>query len=224
MDHGWAAYLTLWSAEGNLTANGTPKINMNDPNLQSLYEALTQALDQPSAEFIVAYRLGGRGRANGSGHLDTSTLAGASSGFGGSNSGAPSGSGGGVQIRTLLDLVGATATLVPRTSSSTAGGAAGTGTAGGPGGPQGGNTVTVKNPFTADSGSMSTYLPKLFVNCSTTANTSTPGRININQALANRPALHSQHDARSGRSNHLSADARPCRGNRRRSLSGMAPN
>jgi len=40
----------------------------------------------------------------------------------------------------------------------------------------------VKNPFSPDSGTMSSTLPKLFANCTTTSNTLTPGRININQA------------------------------------------
>jgi hypothetical protein len=46
----------------------------------------------------------------------------------------------------------------------------------------GSQTITLKNPFAPDSGSMSTVLPKLFANCTTSANTSTAGKININQA------------------------------------------
>ncbi len=42
--------------------------------------------------------------------------------------------------------------------------------------------ITVKNPFAADSGSMATELPKLFANCTTSANNSVGGKININQA------------------------------------------
>ena len=40
MDHGWAAYLTLWSAESTLKSDGTPKINLNQPDLQTLYTAV----------------------------------------------------------------------------------------------------------------------------------------------------------------------------------------
>jgi type II secretory pathway component PulK/DNA uptake protein ComE-like DNA-binding protein len=73
MDHGWAQYLTLWSAESVFKSDGTEKINLNESDLSSLYEDLTSALDQESADFIVAYRLGG-GTLDASNHIDTSTL------------------------------------------------------------------------------------------------------------------------------------------------------
>ena len=41
MDHGWAAYLTLWSAQSTLKSDGTPKINLNQPDMQTLYTQLT---------------------------------------------------------------------------------------------------------------------------------------------------------------------------------------
>ena len=56
MNCGWAAYLTLYSAESNLQSDGTPKINLNQDDLQKLHDALAQALDGPSADFICAYR------------------------------------------------------------------------------------------------------------------------------------------------------------------------
>jgi type II secretory pathway component PulK len=59
MNCGWAAYLTLYSAESNLQSDGTPKINLNQDNLQTLHDALSAALDGPSADFICAYRLYG---------------------------------------------------------------------------------------------------------------------------------------------------------------------
>ncbi len=144
MDHGWAAYLTLWSAESNLKADGTPKINLNQSDLKKLYDDLTPILDQSSAEYIVAYRLGG-GTADG-GHLDTSKLGKASKTLG-----------------SILDLVGASAIQLKQ--------------------PPGGSGPTrLKNPFTSDTAAMSTYLPKLFDNCTTDSGKSTAGRININQA------------------------------------------
>ena len=97
MDHGWAAYLTLWSAEDHLKSDGTQKINLNDPDLKSLYDTLADALDEESAEFIVAYRLGGQGQADASGHLDVTKLSDSSSG--------------GVQINSLLDLAAGSATF-----------------------------------------------------------------------------------------------------------------
>jgi len=96
MDHGWAAYLTLWSAESNLNADGAPKINLNQSDLKKLYDDLTPVLDQPSAEFIVAYRLNNSGQADGSGHLDMSKLGKASK-----------------NLASMLDLVGTRVQLAP---------------------------------------------------------------------------------------------------------------
>ena len=48
MDHGWAAYLTLWSAESTLKSDGTPKINLNQKDMSALYTQLAAVLDQPS--------------------------------------------------------------------------------------------------------------------------------------------------------------------------------
>ena len=59
MDHGWAAYLTLWSAESNLKSDGTAKINLNGSDLQKLYNDLKGILDDQQAKFIVAYRAHG---------------------------------------------------------------------------------------------------------------------------------------------------------------------
>ena len=72
MDHGWAAYLTLWSAESTLKADGTPKINLNQSDLPTLYSQLTAVLDPSWAEYIVCYRQGG-GTVDGGGNLDTSS-------------------------------------------------------------------------------------------------------------------------------------------------------
>jgi hypothetical protein len=59
MDHGWAAYFTLYSAESTLKSDGTQKINLNGNNLQQLYSDLKDSLDENSAMFIVLYRAGG---------------------------------------------------------------------------------------------------------------------------------------------------------------------
>jgi type II secretory pathway component PulK len=170
MDHGWAAYLTLWSAESTLKADGTPKINLNQTNLQTLYSQLTSVLDPSWAQYIVCYRQGG-GTLDGGGQLITSQL------------------GQGINtISSPLDLVGARVTVV---SASPAGAAAGpAGAAAGPAGGSaggGGRGAVLQNPFTTDTSAMGQYLPKLFDNCTTVSGTSIPGRININQAP--RPVL-----------------------------------
>ena len=59
MDHGWAAYLTLYSMESNLRQDGTPKINLNDDDLEKLYDDLEKTFSAEWATFIVAYRQNG---------------------------------------------------------------------------------------------------------------------------------------------------------------------
>lgn len=59
MDRGWAAYLTLYSAESTLTPEGEPKINVNGEDLEALHAQLVDALGLAEANFIVAYRQGG---------------------------------------------------------------------------------------------------------------------------------------------------------------------
>jgi len=59
LDRGWAAYLTLHSRERNLTPDGQPRIYLNNPDLQMLFNELSQVFPQEWATFIVAYRQGG---------------------------------------------------------------------------------------------------------------------------------------------------------------------
>ena len=108
MDHGWAAYLTLWSAESTLKSDGSPKINLNQQNLQTLYQQLSAVLDPTWAEYIVAYRQGG-GTADSGGHLDTTNLGKAT----GVNT-----------ISSPLDLIGATVSLSPPSGGEAARGQA----------------------------------------------------------------------------------------------------
>ncbi|MEZ6118955.1 MAG: type II secretion system protein GspK [Pirellulaceae bacterium] len=60
MDRGWSAYLTLFSAERNVNQEGLPKVNLNEEDLQTLHDQLTQVFSDPGwATFIVAYRQNG---------------------------------------------------------------------------------------------------------------------------------------------------------------------
>ena len=93
MNRGWAAYLTIDSAEKNVRADGTPKINVNMSNLQDLHDQVAAALGNDMANFIVAYRQGGP---------DTSTAAGQPAGSVQIDFTQP----GRVQFKTLLDLIG----------------------------------------------------------------------------------------------------------------------
>lgn len=53
---GWAGQLTLYSKENNVTAEGSPRINLNEENMQKLYDSLAAVLPEEWAIFIVAYR------------------------------------------------------------------------------------------------------------------------------------------------------------------------
>jgi len=53
---GWASYLTIYSREKNVDSEGTARIFLNETTLSTSYDALTTALGQPLADFIVLYR------------------------------------------------------------------------------------------------------------------------------------------------------------------------
>ena len=100
--------------------------------MQTLYSQLTAVLDQPSAEFIVAYRQGG-GTADGSGNLDTSKFGKAVN-----------------TISTPLDLVGAAnINLVSPNAGNSAGGgsAPGAGNTPGSGSTPGGEALPAAAAF-----------------------------------------------------------------------------
>jgi len=52
----WASLLTVHSAERNVTPRGTPRIDLNNPDLAGLHRQLTEVFDRQWCQFIVAYR------------------------------------------------------------------------------------------------------------------------------------------------------------------------
>ena len=76
---GWAGSLTLYSREKNVNAEGSPRINLNEDDMQTLYESLPAVLPEEWAIFIVAYRQNGAytgseaGEVYSSGELDLSS-------------------------------------------------------------------------------------------------------------------------------------------------------
>lgn len=153
MDHGWAAYLTLYSAESKNKSDGTAKINLNQSDLQKLYDSLKTALDEESAKFIMAYRQNGpksgaaifipeEEEAPISKKLDFSKKA-------------------AVSISSVLDLIGARTTIQYVGQKK---------------------PMNFRSPFTADTAAMSAYLPKLMDNTTVDSEPTIRGRININQA------------------------------------------
>ncbi len=93
MNRGWAAYLTLHSMELNTTPDGDLKIDLNQDDMENLYNELAETVGTEWATFIVAYRQNGpytgsrRGETPGAGQLDLKKK-------------------GSVQLSTVLDLVG----------------------------------------------------------------------------------------------------------------------
>ncbi len=55
-ERGWVAYLTLHSRELQLRADGKPKINVNQGDLEALHVQMEEALGSEWATFIVGYR------------------------------------------------------------------------------------------------------------------------------------------------------------------------
>jgi len=198
MTHGWAAYFTLWSAETTAKPDGSPKINLNQNDLQALYNELTAVLDESAAKFIVAYR------AYGPSSADSQTI----------QAGQPAASAD-VAVETLrasatigsvLDLIGATVEI-PQTQSAQGNqnGQNGQNGQSNQGGQNNSNSrgnqnaqqkKYLKSPFAEDSGTMTGLLPKLLDNATVQTGSSIPGRININQApravLASIPGMTSE--------------------------------
>jgi DNA uptake protein ComE-like DNA-binding protein len=56
LTRGWAGYMTLYSVEKNTRPDGTPKIDLNQSDLQTLHTELTEVFDDEKATFVVAYR------------------------------------------------------------------------------------------------------------------------------------------------------------------------
>ncbi|OAI56400.1 hypothetical protein AYO47_09065 [Planctomyces sp. SCGC AG-212-M04] len=56
LDLGWSSYLTVYSKETNLRGDGSPKVNLNQPLLSTLYDTLEEEFGQDVATFIVAFR------------------------------------------------------------------------------------------------------------------------------------------------------------------------
>ncbi len=59
LDTGWIASITLVSRESILMPTGVPKINLNQPNLASLYDALLPGFGPEMARYVVAFRMRG---------------------------------------------------------------------------------------------------------------------------------------------------------------------
>lgn len=103
LNRGWSAYLTVHSRELNMQSDRTIKVDVNKNTLSDIYDTLEDALDQPKAQFIVAYRLFGpvAETTNNTGASSTAGIAAGggqqklAAGVGGGGNGTSSGSSGG---------------------------------------------------------------------------------------------------------------------------------
>jgi len=146
---GWASYLTLHSREGNLNSEGTAKINLNQDDMETLYEELCEVVDETWAKYIVAYRQQSsayQAKENDQAKVETS----------------PSGDldltkKGSLKINSILDLVDQRVRVTYKDQTS---------------------EVILESPFANDKEKMRDYLPEL-LEAVTTSTQSTLGRINL---------------------------------------------
>jgi len=89
---GWAAFLTVHGQEGNKRRDGTPRININQDDLELMYDELSTVIENADyATFIMAFRVGGAAAAASGGGA---AAGGASGSSGGASGGGGIGSGG----------------------------------------------------------------------------------------------------------------------------------
>lgn len=162
LNRGWAAYLTLRSGERNLRADGSPKIDVNAEDLETLHAELSEVLDADQANFIIAYRQGGAydeddeedtGIEDNAGPVEQRKSAG-SLDFDYEQ-------GGSVPIDSILDLIGTQTRVVENGETQ---------------------RTIVEEAFPEDPGSMQAYLPVMMENLTAGGQPVIPGRLNINQA------------------------------------------
>jgi type II secretory pathway component PulK len=191
LNRGWAAYLTLDSAETNLRPDGKPKIDVNRDNLEELHKELVDVLGTEMANFIIAYRQGGPYDGNAAGQSASSVKLDLKQ---------P----GPHKLSTVLDLVGARTRLAPPAESNAERGEGQDSAPQDENGDQqaprdsgrgrrADNATVVAAAFADDPTSMQSYLKKLMENLTVTDEEAIPGRLNINQAprrlLAGIPGL-----------------------------------
>jgi type II secretory pathway component PulK len=131
LNRGWAAYLTLDSAEANLRPDGTPKIDVNMEDLQALHKQLITIFNQEMANFIIAFRQGGP--------FEEDDDEGRGAGGGGIRQSASSitldfTQPGRHRLTTVLDLIGVSTQIARTPGGGQGGGGGGGGDGGGDGG------------------------------------------------------------------------------------------
>lgn len=163
---GWAAYLTVHGAEANKRRDGGFRINVNQDDMELLYDQLGEAIENDLyASYIVAYRIAGRANlpaaasaveleqtaaqtANQTWMPDLLTQLDLSGG-------------GGTSLNQVLDLIDSTVTIG-----------------------DGDEAVTYESPFPSDPVSMALFMPIIMDSLATQDVDLMPGRINLNECPA----------------------------------------
>jgi hypothetical protein len=202
---GWASYLTVHGQEANRRRDGTPRININQEDLELLADELATVIDNADySSFILAYRIGGQSAAA----QAAGAQAGGQAGGGPSGGGGTRGGGGGEeQPQTEMGFSdpggqgrqagqagrgGQTGEPIPWTADAAdqldLTGGSGTNfsqlldlidatvTIG-----QGDTAQAYRSPFTSDPIDMALYMPVLMESLTTHNFEKMPGRININE-------------------------------------------
>ncbi|KAA1259422.1 General secretion pathway protein K [Rubripirellula obstinata] len=172
---GWSAYLTVHGAEANKTVSGSPRVNINQDDLEVLYEELLETnLGEIYATYIIAFRIGGFANS-------PSAIAAAAAGQPADSSAAVQGAqgrdgglwtadlfdqldlsgGGGTNATQILDLLDSEVVI-------------GTGD----------DAVVYTSPFVSDPVAMSIYMADLMDSVTTQDSAVMPGRINLNECPA----------------------------------------
>jgi hypothetical protein len=148
----WASLLTLYSAERNRTADGKPRIDLNQKNLETLHQQLAGVLNEEQRRFVILYRQFGPSK----GDADASEQGGAGS--------APAldfARPGTTNLVSALDLVGARV-VVPGQGDE--------------------KRKVVESPFENEPAAMNDYLPKLLDRTTVVPGPVIRGRVNIDLA------------------------------------------
>jgi len=148
---GWADWLTLYSRETNLAADGQPKIDVNQSDLETLHQELSEVLEPQWATFIVAYRLQSEPY-QASDKDDTSKIETEPSGELDLTASA------GQELESVLDLIGQRVRVTYKGQNE---------------------AVILESPFRDDPAEMRDYLPKLMDAMTTTSSETISGRINL---------------------------------------------
>ncbi|MDA8743592.1 type II secretion system protein GspK [Rubripirellula amarantea] len=172
---GWSSYLTVHGAEASKTVDGNPRVNVNESDLELLYENLQATnLGEIYTTFIVAYRIAGVS-------TSASAIASAAADAPEEDSAAVSGAqgrdggiwtpdlieqmdlsgGGGTDLTQVLDLIDAEVVIG-----------------------EGDSATVYQSPFAGDPVSMSVYMADLMDSVTTQDSAVMPGRINLNECPA----------------------------------------